>query len=234
MRIFLFFLVIAVFVIPSCWASEKADSPVFIINSALLESHKSQGLVDTKLMIIAAFEALGLTVEFRYRPDKRSIYEANTGMVDGEFARVSTIADSFPNLIVVPEPLAQSNLVEFSLASKGVAIFSNQHRRIGYIKGWNFLEQLLADNPDMIGISHHNKLFKLLFHDRYDTVIYTKEAGLKILKELQRDNQTIVSEAVYSYPVYFVLHDQHAELAPQLAEQFKRLKEGVVNTNSDN
>jgi len=127
-------------------------------------------------------------------------------------------------LIVVPEPLAQSDLVEFSLASKGVAIFSNQHRRIGYMKGWNFLDQMLADNPDMIGISHHKKLFKLLFHDRYDTVIYTKEAGLKILKELQRDNQTIISKPVYSYPVYLVLHHKHTELVPQLAEQFKRLK----------
>jgi len=224
MRFFLFFLVIAVFVIPPCWASEKPDSQAFIINSALLESHKSQSLVDTKSMIVAAFDALGLVVEFRYRPDKRSIYEANAGMADGEFARVGTIADSFPNLIVVPEPLAQSDLVEFSLASKGVAIFSNQHRRIGYMKGWNFLDQMLADNPDMIGISHHKKLFKLLFHDRYDTVIYTKEAGLKILKELQRDNQTIISKPVYSYPVYLVLHHKHTELVPQLAEQFKRLK----------
>ncbi len=39
-------------------------------------------------------------------PSARSLQEANSGRVDGEFGRISTVGEDYPNLVMVPEPHA--------------------------------------------------------------------------------------------------------------------------------
>lgn len=85
----------------------------FVLNSALLASHQTAKVINGLPMLVEVFGSLGLEIEFRYRPNKRSITETNNGVADGEFARIASIAEDYPNVIVVPEPLAQLDIVAF-------------------------------------------------------------------------------------------------------------------------
>lgn len=69
-----------------------------IINSATLHTHNDSQDKTTIRLMTKAFKQFGITIELRYRPDRRSIVEANNGVVDGEFVRIASITDKYPNI----------------------------------------------------------------------------------------------------------------------------------------
>jgi len=228
MRLFIIlFLFVSLVSSCVCFAVETSERPMMTINSALLQTHKTQQVIEAKRTIYQAFSLLGIDVEFRYRPDKRAIHEANSGIVDGEFARVKHITDDYPNVIVVPESLAEVEMVEFAIKAEKPAnqvSFSDQQRRVGYMLGWKNSGDMLASHPHKVAMSDHIKLFNVLFHDRIDTVLYTKKAGIEILKKQNRQLKTIISKPLQAYSVYLVMHKKHAELVPKLAAKIKEVK----------
>ena len=60
-------------------------------------------------------------------------------MVDGEFARIATISDQYPNVVIVPEPFGHYEMVAFSLNPEidlsSYRIGDNDYH-IGYMHGW--------------------------------------------------------------------------------------------------
>jgi len=197
-----------------------------VINSAVLESHQTQASANAQAMLVQAFSQLGIDVVFRYRPDKRSVVEANAGLVDGEFARISSITQDYQNLLLVPESIAELDIVAFSIAPtidlKRYQIKQHSYH-IGHLLGWKNIEHLLAGYQHKTGVGDHLTLFKLLVRNRVDVVLYTKIAGQKILAK-QKIKIYKTSPSLLAYPVYLVLHKKHASLVPLLAAQLKRIK----------
>lgn len=203
-------------------------SQTMIINSATLKTHKLI-MSNTNLSLMTeAFNRLGITVEYRYRPDRRSIIEANNGMVDGEFARIATISDQYPNVVIVPEPFGHYEMVAFSLNPEidlsSYRIGDNDYH-IGYMHGWVNVTTLLQDYPIKTSIADHELLFKLLRLGRIDVVLFTKVGGEKILTNAQPKVNYSLSTPLLTYPTYLVLNKKHAAIAPRLAKEFKVLKE---------
>jgi len=198
----------------------------FILNSPLLKSHPTARIKVGLVILTDAFSALGIKVEFRYRPDKRSVTEANTGLVDGEFARTSDIAQRYPNLVVVPEKLGVTNIVAFSLGQKiDLSDYKiNQHQyNIGYMSGWANVSALLKDYRNKVAVVEYDVLFKFLVHKRVDLVLYNPVAGEKILRNRHiYDYQ--MSQSLLFNETFLVLNKKHAALAPQLAIEIKRAK----------
>ncbi|NRA54118.1 MAG: hypothetical protein HRU23_08240 [Gammaproteobacteria bacterium] len=198
----------------------------FVINSAVIESHQTPKSKYAQLMLKEAFHSLNIDVEFRYRPDKRSIVETNNGHADGEFARIATIVDDYPNLVVVPESLAQMDIVAFtaqpSINLAGYKIEQHNYS-IGYLSGWKNLTDILVNYPNKKAIGEYKTLFRLLARQRIDVLLFTKNAGEQILDAMaplpyQR------SPVLFTYPVYLVIHKKHVDLVPQLATSLRRLK----------
>lgn len=151
------------------------NAQTLLLNTPLLKSHQTAEVKEILAIMTEAFNTLDIKVEYRYRPDKRSITEANAGTVDGEFARIATIVDQYPNLVIVPEPLANSNLVAFSLQPdiKLSDYKIEQHQyRIAYLSGWANATALLKDYENKVAVAAFDVLFKLLASKRVDVVIY--------------------------------------------------------------
>ena len=180
-----------------------------------------------------AFNALGFKVEFRYRPDKRSITEASKGFADGDFARIATIVELYPNLVVVPETLGETRIVAFSLGNdidlSHYQIVQHQYR-IGYLSGWANASGLLKDYPNKVPVAEYNVLFKFLLHKRVDLVLYNKGAGEKILRNMQVYDYQI-SASLLSNATFLVLNKKHAALTQQLAVEIKRAKAKYAQLN---
>jgi len=177
-------------------------------------------------ILVEAFGTLGIELKFRYRPDKRSIIEANTGVVDGEFVRVASIVSKYPNLVVVPEPLSKMNLVAFSVQPKvdlSAYKLSEHQYRVGYLSGWANAEDLLKDYPNRMAIGEYDTLFKLLVHNRIDVVVFNRVAGEKILRS-HRVNDYQISPSLLSYSTFLVMHKEHAALVPGLVSAIRKAK----------
>lgn len=201
--------------------------PNFIINSALVETHPTEQTDNAQAMIEQAFLRLGIQVTFRFRPDKRSIHEANSGLVDGEFARIESIDKIYPNLIVVPESITEQDIVAFAAKSnKTLSDFTLQQKgvRIGYMLGWKNVNDLLINHKNKKAIASHHTLFELLFKGRIDIALFTKSGGWKVLKQMRKHNQYAMSPSLLAYPMYLVVHKRHAELVPALALAIKEIK----------
>jgi len=207
-------------------AKTSTLNQTFVLNSPLLKSHPTARVKVGLAIITDAFSALGIKVEFRYRPDKRSVTEANTGLVDGDFARIARVVREYDNLIVVPETLGVTNIVAFSLG-KNIDLSDykiNQHQyNIGYISGWANVSSLLKDYRNKVAVVEYDVLFKFLVHKRVDLVLYNPVAGEKILQS-QHIYDYQISQSLLINETYLVLNKKHAALAPQLAIEIKRAK----------
>jgi len=211
-----------------CSFTTKAQT--FILNSAVLKSHQTDKAKNAQAMLVAAFASLDITVEFRYRPDKRSIVEANSGQVDGEFARIPSIVNDYPNLIVVPVSLADLDVVAFTAKPTidlSGYIIGEQQYRIGYLSGWKNVRDLLANYPNKKEIGEYTTLFRLLIRQRVDLVFFTQTAGEKILRATPNIPYS-KSSSLLAYSVYLVLHKKHAQLVPKLAASLQRVQKGYL------
>lgn len=207
-----------------------ANAKTFLINTPLLKSHKTPEVTLAFSRITEAFNILNINVEYRYRPNKRSLIEANDGVVDGEFARIKSMTEQYQNLVVVPEYLIATNLVAFSLKPTldlSDYKLGSHNYRIGYMSGWKNATDLLEQYTNSIGVRDYEVLFKLLESRRVDLVIFTKDGGEKILKEMQLADYQ-VSPSLLSYKVYLLLHKKHAALAPLLADKLKVAKRALI------
>ena len=206
--------------------SVAANAQTIVLNSPLLKIHKTESIIRTIVLLEQAFDSLGYNVEFRYRPDKRSILEANSGQVDGDFLRILTIAEDYTNMIVVPEPLAEASIVAFSLQPNidlsNYAIEEHQYN-IGYIAGWKVIEDMLDNYQQTSPVAEVGTLFKLLTGRRVDLILYAQAAGKKILSGNEQLNYQ-VSSSLHSYELYLVMHKKHIDLVPKLAAKLKQLK----------
>lgn len=219
----IFFFILSLMAIAS---NVNAAKYTLTLNTPLLKSHETQ---ETKVMlglVANAFSALNIDVTYRYRPDKRSIIEANSGVVDGELARIESIVDLYPNLVVVPEELATTKLVAFALKPNidlSTYKIVEHNYKIGYLSGWKNATSLLKNYQNKAEIREYDVLFKLLVNNRLDIVIYNRTAGGQILNGMKvADYQT--SSPLLSNSVYLFLHKRHAVLAPKVATQLKLLK----------
>jgi len=214
-----------------CFFHVALTAQTFVLNSPLLKSHPTAEVKKGLALITAGFAALDIAVEFRYRPDKRSISEVNNGVADGDFVRIASINKSYPNVIVVPEPLSQMELVAIALRSDiDLAHYQiNQHQyRVGYLTGWKVVQNLLDGHPNKIAVGEFDTLFKLLLHQRLDLVLFNQAAAEKLLNSLKIDNYQI-SPSLLSYTTFLVLNKKHRALVPRLAAQLKRIKTESLN-----
>jgi len=214
-------------------SAQTSSAQTFLLNSPLLKSHPTARVKIGLAILTDAFNALGFNVEFRYRPDKRSITEASKGLADGDFARIAAIVELYPNLVVVPESLGETKIVAFSLGNdidlSHYQIVQHQHR-IGYLSGWANASGLLKDYPNKVPVAEYDVLFKFLLHKRVDLVLYNKVAGEKILRNMQVYDYQI-SASLLSNATFLVLNKKHTALTQQLAVEIKRAKAKYAQLN---
>jgi len=209
------------------------SAPTMVLNSPLLKSHKTPEVKRGLATLNDAFATLGFEVKFQYRPDKRSIMEANNGQVDGEFVRIADVVDQYQNLVVVPEWLAKMDLVAFA-TNPNVDLSHyqiGQHQyKVGYLTGWSNVATLLEGYDNKVAVAEFDVLFRLLAHQRIDVVLFNQAAGEKILQSLQISNYQL-SPSLLSYTTYLVMHKKHQALVPKLAEAIKEAKVRMFKNN---
>jgi len=175
-----------------------------------------------------AKENLKLQVNYTFYPRLRSLRSVNLGDVDGDIGKAPLLPSQLENIIMVQEPVAQANVVAFSLAGDLNKISSEDDLssyRIGYIKGWLFYQKIASHGRVAIAVMDVTTLFKMLLAGRFDVVIIEKGLGLFIAQQLNFPPKILtVSQPLANQGVYLFLHKKHKLLSAKLALEFAKIK----------
>lgn len=183
-----------------------------------------------------AFKELGYDFKMHYRPNQRSLMEANAGTTDGDCARTHSYPDVDPHtqLVKVDALIARTSVEAWS-HQKGLFVASVdqlQHTpyRIGYERG-NMAVQALVDYyelPHLVQVPSTASGLKMLSAKRIDLFIGT---SISIRQELEQLGPALPRplhsaghlKEIQGHPY---LHRKHQHLAPALAQALrKRLPE---------
>lgn len=183
-----------------------------------------------------AFEELGYDFAMHYRPNQRSLMEANAGTTDGDCARPHSYPKLDPRteLVKVDALLAQTSVEAWShkkaLSLASIEELQQAPYRIGYERGDMAVQSLVDyyELPHLIQVPSTASGLKMLSAKRIDLFIGT---SISIRQELEHLEPTLPRalhsvghlKEIQGHPY---LHRKHRHLAPALARALrKRLPE---------
>lgn len=102
--------VCVVIFVNNCWAE-----PVLILGrNAGPPLSTSEGSSFYDLVLKEAFDRGGYEIKIIQLAAERSLTNANEGIIDGDFVRISGLEKVYPNLVRVPEKITDFEFVAFS------------------------------------------------------------------------------------------------------------------------
>lgn len=179
-----------------------------------------------------AFRRLGIQFEYKVFPQARCGYSADRGIVDGEPGRYIFYNRNFPNLIRVNEAVMTIKVSAFSkipdLRVNGWDSLNRTPYRVEYIIGTAIAKDNLAGRvppENLSSVPHVVQSFKKLRADRIDILVQTELLALAILEKPEYKKIGIKKAGVLQhFAIYPFLHKKHKELANDLAETIRQMK----------
>lgn len=176
-----------------------------------------------------AYSALGINLEFKEYPILRSTHSAHTGKVDGEVFKISGLDKKYPNLIKIPVPLDDIELMV--MTRKDSSLHANwaslRYASVGYFRGIFLIERMIAAKKirNAKPLETNEQLIKMVSLGRLDAGLIARIAGIMNLKKSQVNNVVLHPQPIAATPVYHYLNNKHADLVPELIKALKKMKE---------
>lgn len=188
----------------------------------------SKGLGELYERILCeAYGRIGYKVAINRVPGRRALILADSGVVDGEAARLAAVEKKCPNLIRVPTSIFRSEMVVFT-RDKTIDVSrgwdSLDAYTVGVLSGYKYVETM-TEGKERILSSSYESLFKMLEIGRVDIVVLSLFDGLKALKDLQIDNVSTMYPPLADLPVYHYLHIKNEKLVPQINAVLQEMNE---------
>lgn len=177
------------------------------------------------LIVKEMFSRINIEAATVLLPSERSLINANTGINDGNIARIKGLEKTYKNLIRVPEKIINYEFVAFT-ENKNIQVKNWQGLKdfnIAFITGWKIFEKNATQYKSLVKIQNATQLFELLNKDRVDLVLYERWSGVWWSKQfthpLYFTDPPIVSKNMYLY-----LHKKHTHLISKLVKSLKSMK----------
>lgn len=178
------------------------------------------------IILMECFNRLDLDLEIVIRPSIRALEEAHEHLADGTFVRVEGLSQTYPDLLMVPEPLTVTDLVAFSrytdIQVNGWESLLSY--KLAWVRGWQICERHLGQAQKISRFSDEFLLLKFLSHGRADVGIFSLQSGMKALKELNITNVHPLSPPLNETKLYLYINSSHAAIIPSIAKTLKEMK----------
>ncbi|MEH6476209.1 MAG: transporter substrate-binding domain-containing protein [Sneathiella sp.] len=205
-------------------AASKKEHSSETVRIALCEFHITHKFA--QFSVAEAYRQLGLNIEFQELPCRRSLIEANAGRFDGEVARIRGVTKNYENLLQLESPTILIEGVAFSrkydLSVTKWADLSGF--TIGIVRGELYAEKGTAGlNPTVV--DSYDQLLSLVALGRLDI-------GVAIKRDFEISENSakfkdyglkIVSEPLFSAPLFHLVHKKNKLLVKDLNKIFKKM-----------
>lgn len=184
-------------------------------------------LIASELVMKEIYKKLNIEMQLDKHPGNRALSLADGGKVDGELLRTPAIESITSNLVRIPTPIAHINYTAYTKKAKTFTINdwnSLKPYKVGIIRGIKLVEERSRFlNPDVI--SAPQSLFKMLYLERTDVVVFTEFDGLFMLKKVNLHNEiTKLSPPLEVVPTYHYLHRKNPELIKKLSALMQEME----------
>lgn len=178
-------------------------------------------------LVTEVFARLGHTVKIYDTPARRGIRSLETGLDDGTLPRNRAIQSRVSNIVIVDEPAVVREHVVFTRDRDLQTTDWDElrRRRVGFVQGWQVIEQQLADIEGAVRAWNGEQLFRMLNRGRVDVVIFNRLGGLSLIREQGLRDIRIVEPPLQTSPSFIFLHERHAELAVRAADTLRQMKQ---------
>jgi len=189
-----------------------------------ISTPQQTGLADR--VAIEAFKRIGKQLTIEDVPARRALYNANSGQLDGDLARIAGVTEHYPQLLIVPEPIWLAELVAFAKQPPSAALDWQQlsGQQLGYIRGWVVFEKYFAKSTNITRVVSPESLFRMLLNQRLEVALYERKMGLQLARSMEITELQVLSPALIYEPIYIYLHKKHQRLIPKLTEQLRQMK----------
>ncbi len=200
----------------------------YILNSTYSPPHSTinqQGYLD--LILKEAFKRAGFSANIRMLPAERCLQDSNNGISDGEIARIKTMSQYYPNLVLVDEPIIENrDFVAFSIHHefKAENWSSLKPYNVAIIRGWKIFEKNITGTKSLISMESTLSMFELLKNDRADVVVNARIDGLYHLKKLGVENVKVMEPPLASVKLYLFMHKKNQLVIPKIKKALKSMK----------
>jgi polar amino acid transport system substrate-binding protein len=177
-------------------------------------------------ILIEAFRRAELPIRIAHLPTERSITNADLGITDGEFPRISGLESLYPNLIRVPEKIDDFEFVVFTWRND-IQIEdwdSLKPYNVAIVKGWKILEANLADVHSLVSVNNQQNLFTLLGEHRTDMVVYSRFEGQEMIETLGLDSIRILEPPLATREMFLYLNKKNLAVVSEIEEQLRNMK----------
>lgn len=172
------------------------------------------------------YERAGIPVMFVPLPHKRSISDANDGLVDGEVGRVTSVEKNAPNLrrvdvklmdLVGAAYVRRSNDLEYSDILLDVS-------EVGIVRGVQWAQKVMQGR-DVTAVNDYQTLFDMLAINRIDLALATTASADSVLDKKLARHQGIrmLQPPLFSAPIYHYVNKKNADLIPRLEKALRGL-----------
>lgn len=187
---------------------------------------QNQSVELAKRVIREAYRSIGIDVEIQEFPMERALLKANEGSVDGELARVAGLDKTYPNLIMVPAPLATVTGSAFAKKSTFTLTGWNSLApyNIGIVIGEKFVE-LGTQGMKRTAVANKEQLFYMLDAGRVDFVVTETTDGLAVVRKTGIKGIHVLDPPLMTTPVFHYLHKKHQALVPKITVSLEQMKE---------
>jgi polar amino acid transport system substrate-binding protein len=207
-------------------ATHAAERRVLVLNDTNEPPYTTperDGFLD--VVATEAFRRVGVELRLIKLPAERGLLNANAGIEDGDLTRIAGLETRYPNLVRVPEKLADWEFAAFSKDATIPATWEAiRQRAVGHVKGWKIYEQAVAGAERVTTTDDPEQLFRLLDLGRIEVALYERWLGLALAQRLGIKNVRLLSPPLARREMFVYLNRSHAALAPQLAQALRELK----------
>jgi len=190
--------------------ASAANNEIIICRAAQHATHLS-----ASKNVREVYQKIGFNVTFLDLPNKRSLFETETGKCDGEVGRIRA-AGSRKNLIQTRYPIHQIKAFSYSLNSTdNFNKWSDlKGKRVAAIRGELYAEKNLKSYSPQFTNSYE-ELITLLNEKKVDAII-----GLEDAMALQNLSSNIQPSKT---PLFHILNINKVELLPKLNTQLRKM-----------
>jgi polar amino acid transport system substrate-binding protein len=180
-------------------------------------------VADAFRVLQEAYRRIGITVEPRYLPNARALLAAERGETDGDVMRIAEIAESYPTLVRVPEPVITLDLVAFTagLSFRVDGWESLRPFSICVLRGLKVAE-LATEGMGRMMANGIDQALTMLQHGRCEVAVLIDQTWLDI-DRLHAGPMRALNPPVAMLPLFHYVHRRHADLVPAIAAALRQL-----------
>jgi ABC-type amino acid transport substrate-binding protein len=189
---------------------------------------KSNTALFVQEVLETAYQQLDYKLDYLALPLARSFVEANEGRIDGLRFRVDNTREKYPNLIAVPFPLLEFNVVLIADRRKCGMCDLQQMRRIATIRGLKAVEDEITTedfknlNLKIIEFTNVEQALVLLGAQKIDGVIMT---DIDLPAVLIKNNPYLIKQILSTRTDFHYLHNKHHDLVEPLTLVLQQMEE---------